>query len=145
MLLILTEVKESKIHGLGVFSSSLVKLGTPVLRYVPGVDSDWTEEQILAMPEFAQRYLYNYLWKLPRSARYILDVDHGRYINHSGSPNLAAFSDAAVAKRDIQVGEELTIDYREFCYTVDPLFDKLNKILHLEEDPFMEKILEVAQ
>ena len=52
----------------------------------------------------------------PRLNRYILCCDNARFINHSNTPNIQSdFSTdrygVDVAARDIETGEELTIDY----------------------------------
>jgi SET domain-containing protein len=48
---------------------------------------------------------------------YILSGDDARFINHSDKPNMGPDFDhdrhgAGIALRDIQIGEEITIDYR---------------------------------
>jgi SET domain-containing protein len=143
MLLVPTFVGLSEIHGIGVFTRDPIARGEKVLEYTVGIDSCWSDDEIIAMPEVLQRYLYSYLWRLPGTNQYILDVDSGRYINHSETPNLKASEDAAVAKFNISVEEELTIDYREFCYTIDPLFAVLKIKFGIKDDLFLKRILGV--
>lgn len=62
---------------------------------------------------------------------YILCADNARFFNHSDNPNTHVVEDpedeetADVASKDIQIGEELTVDYREF--DADPYFGFENK------------------
>jgi SET domain-containing protein len=45
----------------------------------------------------------------------ILELDHGRYMNHSLEPNSRFDTpDGGFALRDIVVGEEITCDYGDF-------------------------------
>lgn len=55
-----------------------------------------------------------------KSGKYVYSLDNTRFTNHSMSPNIAKDPKLSegddeictVAIRDIQIGEELTIDYR---------------------------------
>jgi SET domain-containing protein len=51
MVLVKTKVKESPIHGLGLFADQFIPKGTEIWRFTPGFDQKFTREQILASPE----------------------------------------------------------------------------------------------
>ena len=61
MLLVRTKVKESRIHGIGLFADQAIKKGTEVWRYTPGFDQKFTREQILAFPDALQIFIYTYI------------------------------------------------------------------------------------
>jgi predicted RNA-binding protein with PUA-like domain len=42
------------------------------------------------------------------------ETDDGVYFNHSEEPNVIDVGDTMVAKTNIQIGEELTVDYRPY-------------------------------
>jgi len=50
------------------------------------------------------------------SGKYVINLDDAKYFNHSPSSNVidSDTEECCVAVRDIQEGEELTIDYRKF-------------------------------
>lgn len=114
MLLIRTKLKPSGIHGLGVFAAEFVPKGTRVWEYREGFDYRVSKEFVEALPEPAQSTIRHYsaLW----GGGYVISADDARFLSHSDVPNLQTFAepDCDVALRDIQIGEELLEDYREF-------------------------------
>ena len=90
------EVKESGIHGLGLFSVDTIKKGTILgtcktrKTEVPNDYTLWVEDQP-----------YDVVCNL-------------KYINHSDNPNVVYFDDlTVVALKNIQSGEELTHNYEQ--------------------------------
>lgn len=116
MLLVRTRLGPSKIHGLGLFAAERIAEGRPVWRYVPGFDVLLTTAFAAenCRPEFIARYTE----ECPLTRRLLLCADDARFINHSELPNVSTkvplfdpdLIDEAV--RDIEAGEELTMDYR---------------------------------
>lgn len=49
---------------------------------------------------------------LPEAGIFLLSADGDFFINHSDDPNIEDHGAYSVARKDIQVGEELTMDYR---------------------------------
>lgn len=120
MMLVKTQVKESKIHGLGLFADEFIPKGTEIWKFTPGFDQKFTKEQILAFPELLQIYIYKYAWKSDKSKLYCLSSDGGKYFNHSEDPNvLSEYRDneeevVTVAIKDIQIGKEILDNYSSF-------------------------------
>ena len=114
MLLVKTKLKPSGVHGLGVFAAEFIPKGTRVWEFREGFDSRLSEEFVASLPEPAQSTLRHYsaLW----GGGYVVSADDARFLNQSETPNLKTFAepDMDVALRDIQIGEELLEDYREF-------------------------------
>lgn len=117
MLLVPVRVDRSSIHGLGAFAVHPIARGTAVWRFTPGFDLELDPEALDALPEHARDTLLHYGYIDPRLGRFILCCDDARFLNHSDAPNLV--SDFATdehgvdrAARDIEPGEELTVDYR---------------------------------
>ena len=120
MLLVKTKVKNSQIHGLGLFADEFIPKGTVIWKFTSGFDLKFTKEQILSFPDLLQIFIYTYAWKSKKSELYCHAVDDGRFFNHSENPNsLAEYRDdeeesVNVALRDIQIGEEITDNYSSF-------------------------------
>lgn len=115
MLHIRTVVKESPIHGLGLFAAEPIAKGTLISAWDPVFDVSFSNETIAALPLPAREFIQLYGW--PHDGRMRLELDGGRYVNHSETPNVRVKDDegtSSIAARDIAVGEELTEDYAEF-------------------------------
>jgi len=134
MLLIKTKIKQSPIHGVGLFADEFIPKGTEIWRFTPGFDTKFTREQILSFPDLLQRYMYKYCWRSQKSKLYCFSSDNGKYFNHSDNPNvLSEYRDdeeevITVAIRDIQIGQEILDDYTSFEVTDDSDDDVLYEI-----------------
>ena len=116
MMLVRCRVMPSKIHGLGVFAAERISKGESVWRY----DSDVDYRIGCSDPRLAE----GSLWKkhadtygyIPHDTYYVeFPGDHAMFINHSYAPNIACPNGNDMeALRDIEVGEEILTDYREF-------------------------------
>jgi SET domain-containing protein len=92
------EVKESGIHGMGLFACEPIKNDTYIGRYEgPSVSDDGP----------------HVLWVIRDD-----DVEYGidgqnamRFVNHSTKPNASFYEDELFATRDIEAGEEITHHY----------------------------------
>lgn len=120
MLLIKTKIKESGIHGIGLFADQFIPKGTEIWKFTPGFDQKFTREQILNFPDLLQIYIYKYCWRSKKSKLYCFSADNGKYFNHSENPNvLSEYRDneeevVTVAIKDIDTGEEILDNYNSF-------------------------------
>ena len=120
MLLVKTKVKESKIHGLGLFADEFIPKATEVWRFTPRFDLKFTREQILAFPKTLQVYIYKYSWRGKKSKLYCFASDNGKFFNHSENPNVISQHTeneeevVTIAAGDIEAGEEITDNYNSF-------------------------------
>lgn len=95
----LVYVKESGIHGKGLFAKQSIKEGE-IIGEIEGTPADddgpyvlWIDEENLKGIEVENLF---------------------KFINHNGSPNAVYYDDlTVVALRDIQQGEEITHHYGE--------------------------------
>jgi uncharacterized protein len=120
MLLVKSILAPSDIEGLGLFAAQHIPKGTIVWKFVPGVDALFDIAAIEELPEITQDICRRYAYLDPHSQKYVLCGDDARFENHSEDPNTAGQYPEGepfgidVATRDIQVGEEITCDYRSF-------------------------------
>jgi len=100
------------VAGTGLFAAQNITKDTMVWKFNPSVDT-------ASIARADSNMFYSYISK--QTGRLITPGDDARHINHSGTPNLGTrFEDGVeedinFALRDIAVGEELTLDYREFA------------------------------
>lgn len=119
MLLIETRVAPSAIHGLGLFAVKKIPRGTPVWKFQPDFDREFSSAQFAAQPPSAQTHLRWFAFFDRLNGSWILSGDHACFMNHSAVPNTGAAANAqapvvTVALRDIAAGEEITCDYFTF-------------------------------
>ena len=116
MMLVRTYLSNSSIEGIGVFAADPIRKGDVIWRLDPKFDVLFSENDVagwpLHMDDFIQRYCYRHR---DQPNTWVLELDNGRFINHSESPN-TNFGEfyAGYALRDLAIGEELTCNYFDF-------------------------------
>jgi SET domain-containing protein len=111
-------LKPSPLHGIGVFAITEIKMGER--KIFSDYECDWIEvskEEVDALPQHARDLVENHClfnethYYIPEYGFKIFDL--AVYLNHSEQPNLISINDGEFfeAIRDINVGEELLVDY----------------------------------
>lgn len=123
MLLVETKIGPSNISGIGLFANQFISKGTPTWKFKPGFDLKIDKGELANLSEPAKEQVLNYAYLSPNTGKYILCFDDARFFNHSDNPNCVGASPTDdgidIAARDIQAGEELTCNYKEFDQDVD--------------------------
>lgn len=115
------EVRNSVIHGRGVYAAKDIPEETEVIEYIgERIDKEESEKRAWAQMAKAEKtgdaavYIFtlNEDWDLDGS----VDWNTARLINHSCEPNCEAYTEdderiVIYSKRDIKKGEELSFDY----------------------------------
>jgi hypothetical protein len=119
MLTVKTSIKPSKVQGLGLFAEERILKGTTVWKFNPKWDLLFSEHEVADMPEFQKEFINTYAYLSPIYQKYVLCADDARYMNHSSihdnvSTREFEGDETSVANRDIEIGEELLINYRTF-------------------------------
>ena len=116
-----TELRQSEIHGTGVFLLEPVRKGELIWRFDSRIDRVYSEDDLASLPEPMQRFLHTYSTWHEATRLWILCGDNGRHFNHSDMPNTlslgAGFGDD-VAAEDLPAGVELTTNYLLICDNV---------------------------
>ncbi|HXV37719.1 MAG TPA: SET domain-containing protein [Myxococcota bacterium] len=121
MLLVKTRIGPSQIDGIGLFADEFIPKGTPVWKLVRDFDIILTPEQIASLSDAAREQFIHYGHLDIFTGEHVLCADNARFLNHSDDPNVCCYllptpndEDLDVAVRDIEKGEELTINYKEY-------------------------------
>lgn len=105
------EVRDSHIHGRGIFAARLIPAGTEFMEYVgQRITKAVSLERCLAGNVYV--FTLDDQWDLDGS----IDENLARFANHSCTPNCESIMDEddriwIVSLRDIQPGEEITYNY----------------------------------
>jgi SET domain-containing protein len=123
MMLVPTYVAPSRIEGVGVFAAEGIPAGTLIWELRPELDRLIRRQAVAALPAVHQAFVERYSYPYPHDPdRLILELDNGRFMNHSDAPNtIFSDPDAGYTIKDVAAGEELTCNYAEF----DPAFEIL--------------------
>lgn len=120
MLLIKTKIAQSKISGIGLFADQFIPKGTVVWKFMPKFDLLMSEEEVNSLSEPAREQFYNYAFLDKKYNKYLLCSDDARFFNHSDNPNCdERVDDITTAMRDIESGEELIVNYKDFYGDMD--------------------------
>jgi len=116
MLLISSYVAQSPIDGLGVFAGETVPRGSLIWSLNPKFDVLVNEIELGSLPAHMRSYIARYSYPhLEMPGCRVIDVDNGKYMNHSLAPNTDfRIFDKGYALADIARGEEITCNYHEF-------------------------------
>jgi Proteins containing SET domain len=120
-----TRLGPSKIHGVGLFADQFITKGTTTWMYAPGFDLRIEPDDLLKLSESARKMFWQYAYVDKYNSHYILCFDDERFINHSDNPNIiqkrkdGELEGIEVADRDIQLGEELLVNYYDFDKDAD--------------------------
>jgi hypothetical protein len=114
-----TEVRDSGRYGKALYAAQEIRRGTIVCSFTLGSDVTTEDEYVRAVAENRQpvtrtgtRYAGRYFTFGNEAAPY-------NYINHSFTPSLLCHCGVVLARRDLEPGDELTIDYRTLIDTTD--------------------------
>jgi hypothetical protein len=114
-----TEVKETGLYGKALYAAERIPRGTIVCSFTLGSEVTTEDDYVRAVAENRQ--------PLPRTGtRYAgkyftfgnVDAPYN-YVNHSFRANLLCHCGVVLALRDIEPGEEMTLDYRTLIDTTD--------------------------
>jgi hypothetical protein len=118
MLLVHTTIGPSSIHGTGLFAAEEIRRGTRTWELVPDLDLIIPKSELSRLSPPALEQLLHYAY-LNSNDGYVLCFDDARFCNHSFQPNIKFFEGCnpyEIADRDIEPGEELTVNYAELEY-----------------------------
>lgn len=115
MLLVKTKIGSSRINGIGLFADQFIPKGTPTWKFQQGFDLEINKNDLEKLSEPAKEQFLKYAYLDIKTDTYILCFDDARFFNHADDANTTGIDASTdIATRDIQQGEELTCNYKEF-------------------------------
>lgn len=118
MILVDYEIRDSMIHGVGMFTKQFIGKGELIAKASPLLDVDITKEEFDSLEDREKaEIMYWGFYDAPRGY-YHVDFDNTKFVNHDFNGNITQDPDHLemylVASRDIEAGEELLQNYLEF-------------------------------
>ena len=115
MIHITYKLKESDLHGIGLFVDEAISAGSLVYTASPLLDLDITQQQFDSLNEKEKSEILWWGFFDEPSQMWHVDFDVSKFINHSFDANLTQDPDHheayLIATKDIKKGEELTCNY----------------------------------
>jgi SET domain-containing protein len=112
------KLKESGLHGIGLFSDQYIKQGDLIYTASPLLDLNITQQQFDTLKQEEKDELLWWGFFDQPSQMWHVDFDVSKFINHSYQASVTQHSDHDVAyliaTRDMNLGEEITQNYLEF-------------------------------
>ena len=110
-------------YGLGLFAKEFIEKNSTVWEFKDGIDIKIDKNTFNNLSKVHKDFFKKYGWK---DGEYIYSsCDLTNFINHSFNPNLICSGDLTIAQKDINIDEELFINYQEF----DDWFEEYKHIL----------------
>ena len=119
MFLIDTYLDKSKIQGVGVFAKENIKKGQLIKEVRPDFEIEFNKDNLPKMPLALAKLIDTHAYERELGSKIlVMGIDNEKYLNHSNDPNV---NDNGIALKDIKIGDEITLDYKDF----DVNFNKL--------------------
>jgi SET domain-containing protein len=104
--------------GLGLFAKEFIPNQSIVWQYIKGIDIRFPIEKLNELNKAQKEYFQVYGWieQMANDEKpyYYCNADNTSFINHSKNSNISSRGDYSIATRDIEIGQEIFIDYSEF-------------------------------
>ena len=128
MIVVKTFSAPDAFGGTGLFAAEAIPAGAVVWDFNPEIDVIYSWEEYHALPPPVQEENSPHIHPIYRDGEWgiVVNHDNDRFWNHSFAPNTGTSDDQrgaalteianlrAVALRDIEKGEEITINYHDF-------------------------------
>jgi SET domain-containing protein len=112
----LIEVRESSLHGLGVFAARRIRKGTRIIEYVGERVSHAEADRRYESKDATDNHTFLFIVDTRTVIDAGVDGNEARFVNHACEPNCESVIEQRRvyidAIRTIQPGEELTYDYQ---------------------------------
>ena len=120
MFLIDTYLDKSKIQGVGVFAKENIKKGQLIKEVRPDFEIEFNKDNLPKMPLALAKLIDTHAYERELGSKIlVMGIDNEKYLNHSNDPNV---NDNGIALKDIKIGDEITIDYKDFDVNINKLW-----------------------
>lgn len=94
--------------------------GYEILEFDSMFDIYFDKEVVAKISQLQKDLIVRFAYLSKKSGKYVYSIDNTRFTNHSSDPNVVESEEksgddaelSTIAIRDIQIGDEITMDYR---------------------------------
>ena len=120
MFLIDTYLDKSKIQGVGVFAKENIKKGQLIKEVRPDFEIEFNKDNLPKMPLALAKLIDTHAYERELGSKIlVMGIDNEKYLNHSNNPSV---NDNGIALKDIKIGDEITVDYKDFDVNINKLW-----------------------
>jgi uncharacterized protein len=120
MFLIDTYLDKSKIQGVGVFAKENIKKGQLIKEVRPDFEIEFNSDNLPKMPLALANFINTHSYERELGSKIlVMGIDNEKYLNHSDDPSV---DDEGYALKNIKIGDEITINYKDFDDSVEKLW-----------------------
>ena len=120
MFLIDTYLDKSKIQGVGVFAKENIKKGQLIKEVRPDFEIEFNKDNLPKMPLALAKFINTHAYERELGSKIlVMGIDNEKYLNHSNNPSV---NDNGIALKDIKIGDEITVDYKDFDVNINKLW-----------------------
>ena len=120
MFLIDTYLDKSKIQGVGVFSKENIKKGQLIKEVRPDFEIEFNKDNLPKMPLALAKLIDTHAYERELGSKIlVMGIDNEKYLNHSNNPSV---NDNGIALKNIKIGDEITVDYKNFDVNINKLW-----------------------
>ena len=120
MFLIDTYLDKSKIQGVGVFAKENIKKGQLIKEVRPDFEIEFNKDNLPKMPLALAKLIDTHAYERELGSKIlVMGIDNEKYVNHSNDPSV---NDNGIALKDIKIGDEITLDYKDFDVNINKLW-----------------------
>ena len=120
MFLIDTYLDKSKIEGVGVFAKENIKKGQLIKEVRPDFEIEFNKDNLPKMPLALAKFINTHAYERELGSKIlVMGIDNEKYLNHSNNPSV---NDNGIALKDIKIGDEITVDYKDFDVNINKLW-----------------------
>ena len=120
MFLIDTYLDKSKIQGVGVFAKENIKKGQLIKEVRPDFEIEFNKDNLPKMPLALAKLINTHAYERELGSKIlVMGIDNEKYLNHSKNPSV---NDNGIALKDIKIGDEITVDYKDFDVNINKLW-----------------------
>tara|TARA_R110000737_G_scaffold190878_1_gene212443 strand:- start:18 stop:386 length:369 start_codon:yes stop_codon:yes gene_type:complete len=120
MFLIDTYLDKSKIQGVGVFAKENIKKGQLIKEVRPDFEIEFNKDNLPKMPLALAKLIDTHAYERELGSKIlVMGIDNEKYLNHSNNPSV---NDNGIALKNIKIGDEITVDYKNFDVNINKLW-----------------------
>lgn len=115
MLLVKTYIKNSSIHGIGLFADEFIPKGRIFWTLKKGLDIVITQNEFEKLSDLEKDYFNHFAYYNEIDGGWVLCGDNARFTNHSENPSyMDGKNGDAIMIKDVLPDEEIFGNYFEF-------------------------------